>query len=125
MWLIVLNKLPTTDRLLQIGISSTNIYPRCSNSQESVEHLFFDCHYSRETWKLVMTEFPAIQLASWSEILEKLLNPAGALTAYDAVFKRRLSALAYYIWLERNYKKFENSCLAPTSIANLINVALL
>ena len=125
MWLIVLNKLPTTDRLLQIGISATNTCPICNNSQESVEHLFFDCPYSKETWKLVMTEFPAIQSAPWSEILEKLLNPAGILAACDAVFKRRLSALAYYIWLERNYRKFENSSLAPTSLANLINAALL
>ena len=65
MWLVTLNKLPTFDRLLRAGIISTNVCPVCRAEAESADHLFFACSYSRQTWEIVMADWPVPRPAAW------------------------------------------------------------
>ena len=39
-------------------------------------------------------------------------------------FKRRLSAMAYYIWLEQNHEDFASSALPTAAMANMALSAL-
>ena len=124
-WLAMLNKLPTYDRLLIVGITSTNTCLLCSSSEESVYHLNFYCTYSRETQMLVMAELTPLQPAPWSALMATLYQPPARTLLRNVNFKRRLSALVYYLWMERNYRNFESSHLIPSSLTSMLFSALL
>ena len=46
MWLTVMNKLPTKERLTNIGISDSDLCLICGNHAETLNHLFFECSFS-------------------------------------------------------------------------------
>ncbi|XP_074314392.1 uncharacterized protein LOC141649606 [Silene latifolia] len=54
--LIMDNKLPTVDNLVLRGLHIVNRYMLCCQQGENVEHLFFQCSYSRAVWT---------QIADW------------------------------------------------------------
>ena len=124
MWLVTHNKLPTLDRLQRVGIISSNSCPVCHAEPESVDHLFFACSYSRQTWAIVMAGLPVPQPTTWAVLLHSLSRPPANQLLQNADFKRRISALVYYIWLERNYRNFEHLQLTPSSLARLVNSAI-
>ena len=125
MWLVMHDKLPTFDRLRNVGIIDSNQCPICRNEEESADHLFFGCAYSKEVWKIVMTEHSSIQPMEWTALMQVLSNAPASNLLHNSTFKKRLSALTYYIWMERNYRNFEDSCLTPSCLASMINRAIL
>ena len=46
-WLAILNRLPTVDRLKAWGIDKDGLCTLCKQEQESRDHLFFECSYSK------------------------------------------------------------------------------
>ena len=52
-WLAVLNRLPTKDRLRAWGIDMDGSCAFC-NEQETCDHLFFGCSFTKELWKKVL-----------------------------------------------------------------------
>ena len=122
LWLLILNKLPTGDRLARIGIIPSDLCSICHLQSETVNHLFFDCDYSRQVWRFIMEGRVPLQPMAWDNLLPLLLQPAAI---QNQELKKCIGALAYYIWLERNYRRFDRSSLSPASLAQMINSALL
>ncbi|XP_056698543.1 uncharacterized protein [Spinacia oleracea] len=48
LWVLLLERLKTRDRLFQYGVCADNLCPLCGNYVEICAHLFFDCVYSRK-----------------------------------------------------------------------------
>ncbi|KAL9675053.1 hypothetical protein QQ045_003253 [Rhodiola kirilowii] len=53
-WLVVQNKLMTRDRMGQWGWQGDKVCVLCDVMDESRDHIFFDCRFSREVWLKVM-----------------------------------------------------------------------
>ena len=54
-WMAILNRLPTKDRLIAWGMEINGICCLCQNANESRDHLFFECNYSMEIWAMILT----------------------------------------------------------------------
>ncbi|XP_058216778.1 uncharacterized protein LOC131327650 [Rhododendron vialii] len=89
-WLALLNKLSTDDRLVLFGIKSSSSCIQCLGV-ESHEHLFFDCPVATQGKSLATT-----------------------------ITKLVFTVFVHHIWIERNYRKFQNVSCTPNVIANKI-----
>ena len=54
-WMAILNRLPTMDRMRAWGIDKDSTCTLCKQEEESRNHLFFDCSYSKEVWRTVLS----------------------------------------------------------------------
>ncbi|XP_058222099.1 uncharacterized protein LOC131332062 [Rhododendron vialii] len=57
LWLACLNRLSTKDRLRKWGMDVDPKCTLCSISDETLQHLFFYCSYSRVIWEQVLSRF--------------------------------------------------------------------
>ena len=54
-WLTLLDKLKTKDRLQELGITPNNSCPLCGTNSESSKHLFFSYRFSKNCLEAVMS----------------------------------------------------------------------
>ncbi|KAL4317758.1 hypothetical protein GQ457_18G024920 [Hibiscus cannabinus] len=47
-WMSILNRLPTSDRMQRMGIRIANCCLLCGSDQETRNHLFVECSYSKQ-----------------------------------------------------------------------------
>ncbi|PRQ42072.1 putative RNA-directed DNA polymerase [Rosa chinensis] len=108
-WRILLDRLPTDDRLKRGGIPIVSICQLCNSSAESALHLFLHCPFSQHLWGWLATQFgtsfPAYDslLDFWVGFCQKGFSPqlynlwlaAGLLTFME-------------IWKARNRLRFDN-----------------
>lgn len=72
-WIVMLNKLPTTDRLNAWGMNVNGTCVLCGVHQESRNHLFFECKYVSVIWREgVKRTFTLLATTKWDEIFEFL-----------------------------------------------------
>ncbi|KAJ9536739.1 hypothetical protein OSB04_un000124 [Centaurea solstitialis] len=94
----------------------------CGNGQDSHDHLFFMCSYTREVWQRVKHEvglhgFPEL----WSDILILLADNRGP---RRKVQKLALVGSVYFIWMERNRRLFRDLSVAPIQLYKQIMEAV-
>ncbi|XP_039019820.1 uncharacterized protein LOC120151429 [Hibiscus syriacus] len=53
-WIVLLDRLPTKDRLGHFGIVTDNLCGLCEANQETRNHLFLECSYACEVWRVIM-----------------------------------------------------------------------
>lgn len=99
-WLMVLNRCPTLDRMLQWGLQTDGMCLLCNSVPESRSHLLFECTYSWEIWSTISTRCGYSPSPHWETELSKL-------QAFKDKRFRKLLLLAwqgsiYMIWAERN-----------------------
>ncbi|KAJ9536733.1 hypothetical protein OSB04_un000118 [Centaurea solstitialis] len=123
MWTACHRRLPTQDR-----IGTWKHEPPdyrcvfCGNGQDSHDHLFFMCSYTREVWQRVKHEvglhgFPEL----WSDILILLADNRGP---RRKVQKLALVGSVYFIWMERNRRLFRDLSVAPIQLYKQIMEAV-
>ncbi|XP_021855349.2 uncharacterized protein [Spinacia oleracea] len=102
LWLAIQGKLKTKDRLHQYGIGTDDLCSICGRETESSIHLFFDCCFSDDCKKAVLTwvGIPGGDLG-----LFPLLRKAERYTKGD--FRRKvmytvIAGLVYHVWKARN-----------------------
>ncbi|XP_062114406.1 uncharacterized protein LOC133825490 [Humulus lupulus] len=118
MWLAVLKRLKTRDRLLRFQVIDNADCLLCSRNIESVDHLFFECPYSTDCLEKIK------QWLNWSmrtTLLSRIIRWIGK--AKISKFKKNLfsaviAALVYQIWHNRNCKLWL-STLESTDVAVL------
>ena len=122
-WLVMLNRCPTRDRLLQWGLDVDPKCLLCNNSNESQNHLFFDCSYSGFIWRMISDRCQLQLTTSWEDLIQQLLaSPRNK----DL---RRLTLLAfqgslYWLWPERNTRLHQQSFRTAESIFSTIDKQL-
>ena len=50
----ILNRLPTKERIKSWGLEVDETCVLCRNAEETRDHMFFDCDFSRQIWKEVL-----------------------------------------------------------------------
>ncbi|CAH2035799.1 unnamed protein product [Thlaspi arvense] len=101
-WLFILNRCPTRDRLLSWGLTIEPLCLLCNMTDESRDHLFFECEYSFPVWsKLARKLRFSTTMRDWSGVVDGLLS----ITPNNS--RKYLMILAwqatiYEIWRERN-----------------------
>lgn len=100
-WLVIQNRNPTRDRLLQWGLQGDDRCLLCNAAQESRDHLYFGCNYSFDLWGKVARRLQIPPHRDWLDTLNQLMSLSAPLP------QRLLSLLAwqstmYWLWGERN-----------------------
>ncbi|XP_071705361.1 uncharacterized protein [Rutidosis leptorrhynchoides] len=106
-WLMVGEKLKTQDKIRVWDIcANQNVNLSCSlcgNQQDSHNHLFFECTYSKQVWNQVQGLMPLRSLGdNWKEVIHKISPISHTRVARVVVSKLLFAATIYYIWQERN-----------------------
>jgi len=104
LWLAIIGKLRTRDRLQFLPIDPTCAFCRCE--EESHAHLFFSCHWAGRLWA---------KIKSWLRIGRSMSSLRSALRGLNSKrsnmesWMRRVSLAitVYLIWEERNRRVFD------------------
>ena len=119
-WLVVLNRCPTRDRLQSWGLQTDTNCLLCGLHLESRDHLYFDCPYSWELWSTMATRFTLNPLRTWDRSLSQMHTLSGNR------FRRRLLLLAwqaiiYWVWAERNSRLHRHTFRSPDVLLRLVD----
>ncbi|GJQ95744.1 zinc finger, CCHC-type containing protein [Tanacetum coccineum] len=125
-WLVMRHRLKTQDRLKQwdvrndLDLASLRC-PLCKNQQDTHEHLFFECSYAAQVWKLVLckAELPIIP-PMWSDNLGWLLHMAHKNNTTCIVGRLLVAASSYYVWQERNNRIHNKGTRNVEQLGNVI-----
>ncbi|GJR75338.1 ribonuclease H-like domain-containing protein [Tanacetum coccineum] len=130
LWLVMWNSLKTQDKLRQwdVGINTDlNLLwcPLCNTQKDSYAHLFFECSFSSQVWKLVRhlasmeTVQPVLQ-----DIIVHLQSMAHKRTPRSIFGKLILAPSYYYVCLERNNRLFKKTKQSPEELRDVIMVTV-
>ncbi|XP_074299635.1 uncharacterized protein LOC141630780 [Silene latifolia] len=117
-WLIAHNSLHTNSRLKGFGLNVDGMCFLCGQEDETQEHLFFECAFSRrviqELQHISGLAFPATDVLHWC------INNNGLKTERRVKNAMVLSAM-YHVWQQRNKCRIEQMVLRPGCVALLIS----
>ena len=121
MWLVVLDRCPTKDRLLHWGLPGVN--PNCllcNSQQESRNHLFFECCFSEAVWRTIALWCQFQTPVGWEQNLNHMIQLRGNREL------RRLTLLAwqatvYWLWNERNKRYHQQTFRTTDTLIGLID----
>lgn len=125
LWTACLTRLPTLDRLAVWKEEPPVLTCRlCGLVNESHNHLFFECSFSRQVWIQVMhkvqwEDFPC----SWTPIVDALSDPT--LRPRRLEHQLVLAASVYVVWCERNQRIFRDTSKPVPHLVQLIMSAVL
>ncbi|CAL9233161.1 unnamed protein product [Arabidopsis halleri] len=119
-WLFILNRNPTLDRLSTWGFDIELDCLLCGLAHESRNHLFFECAFSTEVWRLITHK---LRISSspllWDEILLWLPTASTSKHKKLAILQGWQGAI-YELWRERNRRFHDGLSVSPVTVATLI-----
>ncbi|XP_059309659.1 uncharacterized protein LOC132060717 [Lycium ferocissimum] len=102
-----MGRLSTKDRLPQWGTIDLAIFPLCDHIDESHNHLFFECSYSKRVWsKLLKWQNISKNVRRWQEEKSWATSNASSRSVQADIYKMCLAGAVYHIWLERDARVF-------------------
>ncbi|KAL0909811.1 hypothetical protein M5K25_020709 [Dendrobium thyrsiflorum] len=120
-WLALMGGLKTVDALARRNIYMTDpICPLCRCNLESLNHLFFECNYS---FTVLVKLIPNFQYFYLRPSLIQSLNHVGSIVGTKLGKQGlllTLNATVYYLWRERNNRRFGSSSHCVVTTTNLI-----
>ncbi|XP_058761391.1 uncharacterized protein LOC131634784 [Vicia villosa] len=109
LWLAILNRLPTKDRLRKINIQTDGICSFCDQT-ESIEHLFFLCRFTSHVWVQIMEWIGYNRRCkSWEEEKQWLSIETAKKGWRRCLLRLAIAEVTYQLWQLRNEKKFGQS----------------
>lgn len=115
MWMACHSRLPTQDRIgLWKHEPPDMVCSLCRLGMDSHNHLFFQCPYAVDVWRMVKREFKLFGFPEkWEDIMLYLRTGRGPSRLSQ---KLAMAATMYFIWAERNRRLFDNSRLVPLQV---------
>nr|GEU69462.1 putative reverse transcriptase domain, reverse transcriptase zinc-binding domain protein [Tanacetum cinerariifolium] len=107
MWMAVQNRLTTQERLLKWYPDKQVECLCCGRYPDSLNHLFFECSFTKELWCKIRT---TAEINSMPDKLEDIVNLM-SMKKHNKSIKSMLvrlilAACVYFIWTERNKRRF-------------------
>ena len=124
-WLAILNRLPTVDRLKAWGIDKDGLCTLCKQEQESRDHLFFECSYSKAVLKKVLQLCGLNrEVLDWKREFAWAVQRIKGKTLITRILKIGWNAYIYCIWKERNSKVFVQTEESAEQILEQIKISV-
>lgn len=93
--------------MVTFGTKSHSCCSFCPD-QESHDHLFFNCPYTSQIWtkvtELLNEIWPSKPWTSWISFISSIKGKS----LKSLMTKLAFTISVYHIWIERNYRKFQN-----------------
>ncbi|KAL6190194.1 hypothetical protein ACLB2K_036592 [Fragaria x ananassa] len=115
-WLLLRGRLKTRDRLSRFGITQDNSCCLCNEDNETIDHLFGYCRFTRKIWE-TMNMCPPID---WDEGFFKVLHNWFLENPFDAKLFEKLIITCWQVWKTRNEVIFRGK--TPNTRATTIAV---
>lgn len=120
-WLVLLDRCPTKDRIIRWGIEGIDlVFLLCNFEDETRDHLFFDCAYSRQVWSSIAFRCQLQPCNNW-ETLIALLQSLQGCKDLKRLTLLSFQATIYSLWTERNTRLHQQSFHGPTTLISLID----
>jgi hypothetical protein len=121
LWLAIRGGLYMGDRLLSWGIVEDMKCLFCHHTIESMEHLFFECDWSKKLWREVMLKSLVGPIwLDWDEVMREGMKAWKGKNLQCTTCKLALGATVYHIWKHQNSIKFCNRVNFEEQILQLI-----
>ncbi|KAL4289532.1 hypothetical protein GQ457_14G001790 [Hibiscus cannabinus] len=128
-WMAILNRLPTRDRLSSFGMQVETGCVLCGREQETRDHIFFDCVFSRKVWLGILL---ACQLRrdcmTWELELGWAVARLKGRSLLTVILQLSWNTFIYVIWKERNLRifqrKFSHEDSLIHSIKDIVSIRL-
>lgn len=123
MWLFVLNRCPTRDRLINWGLPTAPNCLLCNALAESRDHLFFQCPFAWSVWSTVAAKCNLTPLPTWNQTMLALQSlrcarPQKILTLLAC------QATVYLLWTERNNRLHRQVFRSSDSIVSFVSTTI-
>lgn len=110
LWLAVLKRLRTKDRVRNWSQNNDTCCILCLNEEESHDHVFVGCSYTQEIWEKIEEMGGSGGLArniknsngSWDECVGSICNRSLNNSIWSVFQKLIFAAVVYFVWQERN-----------------------
>ncbi|XP_069143465.1 uncharacterized protein [Solanum lycopersicum] len=122
MWILMYRNLATVDRLAKWGLTHDTATVLCTNMDESLDHMFLQCHYVGEVWERVLAwaSFNSNRAETWTQFVQWCIQHGKGKTTRAQLFKMILAKVVYAVWNERNKRIFEDKKSLIDEIVNKI-----
>ena len=109
LWMAVQDRLMTQDRIAVWKPNDVMKCVFCKLNQDSHEHLFFQCEYTKKVWtemqKLIDKRFSF----NWHRIIDEFTQLKANKSIWSVLRRLVLGATVYFIWQERNTRIFKSN----------------
>ena len=107
-WMAMLNRLPTKDRIKSWGLEVDGKCVLCGGEEETRDHLFHGCTFSRQLWgKIMEISGHSRAMTSWSGEFQWMIQKCKGKSLVSIILRLAWQALIYYIWIERNNRIYK------------------
>ncbi|GAV75010.1 zf-RVT domain-containing protein, partial [Cephalotus follicularis] len=122
MWLTFHKAHSTLDNLQRFGIVQSSRCPFNCGIDESMNHLFFECPFTKTVWsevlKLNNCPFPSVW--SWDSTTYWALGCTKGKQFHRWMRRLGLAAAIYHCWKERNNRVFRHTVASPSQVMDRI-----
>nr|XP_018621920.1 uncharacterized protein LOC104120770 [Nicotiana tomentosiformis] len=102
-------RLSKKDRLTKWGIIVDQTCILCYKEQECLDHLFFECEFSKELWyRLLQWQGIHRAVMIWQDEIDWASREMRSNNPSADIFRMSLTGCVYYIWQERNLRIFQH-----------------
>lgn len=126
LWILLNRKLATVDRLAKWGVVHDPTCVMCKGAEESLDHLFLQCHYAEEVWERILTWAGFYNRPrTWIQFMHWSIKNGKGKTTKAQLFKTIMAEGVYAIWNERNKRIFEDKkCLIDEVVKKIAYVTI-
>jgi len=124
-WKAMRGRLVTKRFMNTRGARIDPICPLCEEMQEDVEHLFWDCKYTKEVWGWILSIMGITKRIAQNleEEVARIMHMRGS--RVERIMRRwAFNATVYETWQERNRRVFEGDKRNPTMVVKDIKETL-
>ncbi|GAV92809.1 zf-RVT domain-containing protein, partial [Cephalotus follicularis] len=124
LWLTFRRAHLTRDKLQSLGILQQSMCPFGCGQQETIDHLFFECGYTKTVWSKVMelNNCPPPVAWNWDNKVTWALGHAIGRRFQRWMRRDGLAAAVYHCWRERNNRIFRHEAVSTNSLLARISL---
>ncbi|XP_019266266.1 PREDICTED: uncharacterized protein LOC109243742 [Nicotiana attenuata] len=101
--LAILDRLATKERLARWSKLDDTVCSLCNRSNETVQHLFFECDTTWELWqKILQWQGIVKRKKQWHEEIQWTAEKAAGKSAGAELYRVAMAAVVYHVWQARN-----------------------
>ncbi|XP_038993929.1 uncharacterized protein LOC120117773 [Hibiscus syriacus] len=120
-WMVVLNRLPTKVKLINMGMKLDGLCDLCNAELEDKDHLFNDYGFVSGIWRSILQtcKIPHMILC-WSDSLDWAVVNFRGKSLLVSILKLAWISLLYFVWEERNFRCFRGCSRSADNIFECI-----